>query len=1474
MLHAPDSTEGVVDVVAVHGLSPQASSWLSLSLPRHLPEARIFSYGYDFELRDIDLVNKKARHLLEAISQARSADNTSDRPVVFIAHSLGGLVVKQALICSQALSDDPVFPKWQARNLTRHTRGIVFVGTPHCVNGRTDRAIWKFLQLCDSSAAMDTLKKRLHEILPPLQLITAKFKDFISAEPRQIKLISFFEEPTTLEPDDNMPGLFDPSMAHIVMKEDSVLEGFDSVPIRGDHLVHNAEALFQLEDGRQRIASPANGTFSWFCKNSVFERWAQNGHRGILWINGKLGSGKSTLMKYILDHGNYPVAAKISVLTLSYFFDPFRGDTKPSASDFYRALLHQLWKQARHLPCEHDILDSTELHFTSQLRGNWMNKPSVLAEQLNRLLFDISEHHPIYIFIDALDECATDEVVSILEFLRQALVRAPPSHLRICVSSRDTLWFVGEDVRVFVDQENKEDIVSFTETQIKIRAAKYGDSLLPFKDEFLNIILEKAAGIFLWVPLALHIVYNETTDSADTIRVLRSLPTDLTKVYQRILGNILEEKPQIQLQISQILSWVLFASRPLTVQELAAALSFVNIDRSQLHAIQERSLDAEYVYFNAIPSLASTLIDRTWGLVKIVYSKYDYISETWSTKNHSMVHLLHSSVKDFLTTSSFLTKHSGQKTVVEAAAAQNLDIARVCLEYCAWSTEAFEHGDVDEQNLDATLSFLDYSSTFWLKHLQIANMGATSEELWAQKFPLPSKKLLLSWTPALVLVGKEARFYQSSSVLHVASYYNLSWWVRTWAHQEIMLKSRRSKQRNQEYPKEGALPRIDSITEPSDLKQLLDQTDAEGRTPLLLACETGSLEICKLLIHYGADLNSVDPKYKYSPLMWAVAAGDEPTTRLLLDAGADVNDHRSGTSPLCLAATTGNLAVVRILLEYGANVRYECPAIQEHSAPIRSRDGRDVDSKLPIPGRLMPFAGHFNLSPLHYAILAADLSTTRLLLMKGAEAVFGGADGLSQHRSLWLDRIILSMRQDALLVDCTTSQPCPEPNGGGSNSARRKSSHPARDSHADSPVKRRQVPDGFPNDNDNDDDDDDDDLGRRPPRKRPNLSSRDDTPANKKPLLTYACPYFKYAPHRYGCQRACSAHGWPNMNRLKQHLHQKHYIHLCDRCGTKFEHNEQKQEHRISQEGCPYVPTEQRQRDFADGFDDHQQTKLRDKTMKKNQANNNEKTYWEEVYKTCFPDAIDSEIPSPYFEEAADARYNMFLTDRLRRSPSALSLITGHVGREVAAQVLNEIADYVTEVHTQFQTAGGSGIQLQQGAFLEIENAPRPPPILPSQPAQYQASPGFHTILPGIPVDMNFADDSGVYSQDQEWYTLGPVPEKQPDARMPLLDPTEVPLPQFSNTGQSPWSYDGLQTSTLQLGFGNRDTIRYSHGLNSPRVNEGGAHGLYSMSYQYRQSYQQAAINNTHNLNDQPYQRAARNNIQNPTHQQRHPPPS
>ena len=100
--------------------------WLRDALPHDLPCARVLTYGYDTRLAGShsfenleDVALKFRRSLKVALG-----DRPSDRPLIFIAHSLGGLVLKQALItmASGSMEDVSIF---------HSTYGILFFGVPN-----------------------------------------------------------------------------------------------------------------------------------------------------------------------------------------------------------------------------------------------------------------------------------------------------------------------------------------------------------------------------------------------------------------------------------------------------------------------------------------------------------------------------------------------------------------------------------------------------------------------------------------------------------------------------------------------------------------------------------------------------------------------------------------------------------------------------------------------------------------------------------------------------------------------------------------------------------------------------------------------------------------------------------------------------------------------------------------------------------------------------------------------------------------------------------------------------------------------------------------------------------------------------------------------------------------------------------------------------------------------------------------------
>lgn len=135
-----------VDVVFVHGLngSPDhtwtsekgKTFWPSQLLPAFLEDqkARILTYGYDADVVSFtdgasrDRIHNHAEALIAALAANRHLRKAQERPIIFVAHSLGGLVVKRALIYSAEIRGNNTA---YLRSIFVSTYGLLFLGTPH-----------------------------------------------------------------------------------------------------------------------------------------------------------------------------------------------------------------------------------------------------------------------------------------------------------------------------------------------------------------------------------------------------------------------------------------------------------------------------------------------------------------------------------------------------------------------------------------------------------------------------------------------------------------------------------------------------------------------------------------------------------------------------------------------------------------------------------------------------------------------------------------------------------------------------------------------------------------------------------------------------------------------------------------------------------------------------------------------------------------------------------------------------------------------------------------------------------------------------------------------------------------------------------------------------------------------------------------------------------------------------------------------
>ncbi|KAK6429616.1 hypothetical protein LTR95_014238 [Oleoguttula sp. CCFEE 5521] len=139
--HELDPDNANVDIIAVTGLSGHAlgsfrsangtSVWLRDFAPQDIPRARFITYGYDTAVvvsNNNQGVGELAHTLLDGLVSFRHRTQTQQRPLLFVCHSLGGVVLKEALVMSSKVTE----PKHKRMlEVMTMTYGLILIGVPN-----------------------------------------------------------------------------------------------------------------------------------------------------------------------------------------------------------------------------------------------------------------------------------------------------------------------------------------------------------------------------------------------------------------------------------------------------------------------------------------------------------------------------------------------------------------------------------------------------------------------------------------------------------------------------------------------------------------------------------------------------------------------------------------------------------------------------------------------------------------------------------------------------------------------------------------------------------------------------------------------------------------------------------------------------------------------------------------------------------------------------------------------------------------------------------------------------------------------------------------------------------------------------------------------------------------------------------------------------------------------------------------------
>ncbi|TXC07213.1 hypothetical protein FocTR4_00004208 [Fusarium oxysporum f. sp. cubense] len=659
----------------------------------------------------------------------------------------------------------------------------------------------------------------------------------------------------------------------------------------------------QIDARKLTIKAAHSKTCRWFLKHPDYLSWIDrqqiSQHHGFLWIRGKPGAGKSTIMKFIYLESRKKDRKKQS-LTASFFFNA-RGELlEKTVSGMYRSLLLQLFHGFPDLEC---VLDDPDLLPRNQSGCPPLN---VLKDLLRVAVAKLGQRS-FKCFIDALDECDEQQVMDLVEYFEDLAEQCTEDNvnLRVCFSSRHYPYIdIKFGIRIILEEQmgHASDLEIYIKTHLRIKDR-------PLLAELQEKMLEKAAGVFLWVVLVVDILNKENCRGRLAMRRrLEQVPSGLGDLFKDLLKRDTTNMEELQLS----LLWILLSARPLKPQEYYHAIW------SGLHLEGLADLDIpEVVTEDSDDCFARCVISSSKGLAEITKVK------------QTRVQFIHESVRDFL------IKDKGLHELWPSLGPEWESVGHDRLKLCCYSY--FEL--VTRKNLigEACLvwdklpletekyPFLEYASQFVLHHSDFAACAADQQiflqsfrtSVWKRVFNVFEKFQVRKYTP-------------DAGLLYILADRGYSSLIRARLKTDPVVETTSTADRYV-YPLIAAMAKGNKssviallglnsgLYDGSDITEgLMPNIDAGGvsRNPLSWACENGHFGIAKVLVERNGH-STIHGKRKWPPLLLALKNGHTDIGKWLIKHGADIHAEFMTESAISIASSKGQAEIVKLLIEAG-----------------------------------------------------------------------------------------------------------------------------------------------------------------------------------------------------------------------------------------------------------------------------------------------------------------------------------------------------------------------------------------------------------------------------------------------------------------------------------------------------------------------------------------------------------------------------
>ncbi|KAL8749028.1 MAG: hypothetical protein Q9199_007940 [Rusavskia elegans] len=171
--------------------------WPRDLLPNVVPDVRILTWGYDADIDGFGSASQSTIHqhagsLLSDIADQRGISECYRQPILFVAHSLGGIIVKAALNRSSEIQGT------RLKEIAPATFGVCFLGTPH--RGSNSASLGKIAYKITRAMARrpnTRLLQGLERNSETLEQIGDAFAQTMLTSDTKLRVYSFREEKET-----------------------------------------------------------------------------------------------------------------------------------------------------------------------------------------------------------------------------------------------------------------------------------------------------------------------------------------------------------------------------------------------------------------------------------------------------------------------------------------------------------------------------------------------------------------------------------------------------------------------------------------------------------------------------------------------------------------------------------------------------------------------------------------------------------------------------------------------------------------------------------------------------------------------------------------------------------------------------------------------------------------------------------------------------------------------------------------------------------------------------------------------------------------------------------------------------------------------------------------------------------------------------------------------------------------------------